>query len=938
MIVLTLLASFANAQYWQQKVDYTIAVSLNAKEKTLDGKASILYTNNSPDTLYYIWFHLWPNAYRSDKTAFSEQMLENGNTRFYFSSREEKGYINRLDFKVEGITARMEDHPSHMDIIKIILPHPLAPGEQKTITTPFHVKLPYNFSRSGYHNNSFQVTQWYPKPAVYDKDGWHPMPYLDQGEFYSEFGTFDVTISLPQNLVVAATGNLQDEEEKAWLKSRTFKVAEASKPKKITSKKPVTTGVSKKISEEVFSSQTKTLRYIQENVHDFAWFASPDYVVAFDTINIEERAVEVFAFYEPGNEETWKDATNYAKEAIQFFSEQVGSYPYNVASIVQGPEGYAGGMEYPTITIISPHLESKDLDIVIAHEIGHNWFYGILASNERMHPWMDEGLTSFYEQKYETKKYGAPSNEVLLLQQTRAVRRTDQPISTSSGDLSYLNYGLSAYYKAAAWFEMIEAKLGSERFNLLIKEYFTTWKFKHPSPSNLTGMIAKYLPSDSSFYLSLLDKKGILPYHQPRGFQFVSVFKKNSIKNYLQNPAENIVFVSPAIGSNHYDKFMLGALITNYKLPPTKFNFLAIPLYAFGSKQFTGLGKLNYSIHSDGLIRKTDFFINASMFARDDFADTAGRKITMNFKKLVPGVRFTLGEKNARSTVRKQIQWKTFFIDEEFLSIRRDTIFDGADTNLIFRYLKPSENRYLNQLQFTYENFRALYPFRIQLQVEQSTDFIRPTLTTTYFFNYAKKGGLSLRFFAGKFIYLGEKDIFKRFENERYHLNLTGPNGYEDYTYSNYFMGRNEFEGISSQQIIMRDGAFKVRTDLLANKVGKTDDWLLSLNLSSTVPDNINPLNVLPVKIPLSVFFDLGTYAEPWQRNSDADRFLYNAGLQLSLFAGSLDIYIPIAYNKVFGDYIKSTIPDNRFLKTISFSINFLNNRNLQEINRELEF
>src|SRR5438552_225321 len=216
--------------YWQQQVNYTIDVSLNDKDHSLDGFEKIEYINNSPDTLKFIWFHLWPNAYKNDKTAFSDQLLENGNTKFYFSDKEQKGYINRLAFKVNNITAIIEDHPQHIDIVKLMLPEPLPSGQRATITTPFHVKLPYNYSRGGHDGQSYQITQWYPKPAVYDRKGWHPMPYLEQGEFYSEFGSFDVSITVPKNYVVAATGELQndpdspdsyrDRDEKQWLLTR----------------------------------------------------------------------------------------------------------------------------------------------------------------------------------------------------------------------------------------------------------------------------------------------------------------------------------------------------------------------------------------------------------------------------------------------------------------------------------------------------------------------------------------------------------------------------------------------------------------------------------------------------------------------------------------------------------------------------------------------
>ena len=153
------------------------------------------------------------------------------------------------------------------------------------------------------------------------------------------------------------------------------------------------------------------------------------------------------------------------------------------------------------------------------------------------------------------------------------------------------------------------------------------------------------------------------------------------------------------------------------------------------------------------------------------------------------------------------------------------------------------------------------------------------------------------------------KPFTKQFATDRYHLNMTGANGYEDYTYSDYFIGRNKFEGLASQQIMMRDGGFKIKTDLLADKVGKTDDWLIAANFNTTIPSNINPLNLLPVKIPLRVFVDIGTYAEAWKPNAGTDRFLFDAGLaDLPFLKETINIYVPLIYSSVYKDYIQSTL------------------------------
>ncbi|WP_121354683.1 M1 family metallopeptidase [Flavisolibacter nicotianae] len=939
------LSSLSYAQTsWQQQIAYTIDVSLNEKEKSLDAFEKLVYTNNSPDTLHFIWFHLWPNAYKNDRTAFSDQLLENGNTRFYFENKDERGYINRLTFKVDGATAKTEDHPQHIDIIKLILPRPLPPNGSIAITTPFHVKLPFDVSRGGYDGQSIQATQWYPKPAVYDKNGWHEMPYLDQGEFYSEFGSYDVRITVPKNYVVAATGELQNAAEKEWLKSRTDElVPEVPKPLKqpINRKNTRTKNSSPRKSSPApeLTQSTKTLRYMQDNVHDFAWFADKNFLVNSDTLLLPSgHVVNVSSFYTRKEKALWQQSIASAKEALRFYSAEVGDYPYNVATVVQGPASFGGGMEYPTITLISPLQDTQELDATIAHELGHNWFYGMLASNERKHPWMDEGMNSFYENKYIERKYGRQEQWEEWYFQYKATRKTDQPIATSSEDFSATNYGLSAYHKTAEWMRELEKELGSEAFRQMMRRYFETWKMKHPQPEDFAEVARGYLGSKTPQLFAQLSAKGILPTNQWKGKTLLTPFQKNAIRNYMQSPTRTLLFLSPVAGYNVYDRLMPGAIFTNYASPTARLTFLAIPLYATGSKSLTGLAKINYARYSEGAIRKTDFFFNASSFHMDDFRDqTNETDLRMRFTRLVPGFRLTLREKNPRSTASRFLQWKTFLIGEQSLKVGVDSIFRPADTTVVYRYSTPRSSRYLNQLQLGYQNTRVLYPFDLTLQAEQAQDFVRTTFTGNYFFNYAKGGGLSVRLFAGKFSYLHGKTIQKQFNNDRYALNLTGPNGYEDYTYSDYFLGRNRFDGLPSQQLMIRDGAFKVRTDLLANKVGKTDNWLAAVNFVTTVPAKLNPLSVLPVQIPLRIFADVGTYAEAWDRANDADRFLFDAGLQVSLLHETVNLYVPLLYSRVYSTYFKSTITHNRFLKTISFSID-INNKTLKKLKQEGDF
>jgi hypothetical protein len=214
-----------------------------------------------------------------------------------------------------------------------------------------------------------------------------------------------------------------------------------------------------------------------------------------------------------------------------------------------------------------------------------------------------------------------------------------------------------------------------------------------------------------------------------------------------------------------------------------------------------------------------------------------------------------------------------------------------------------------------------LYPYSAAVNAQASSYFFRFSFEGNYFFNYAD-GGLSVRMFAGKYIERNFDNIPNGLYLDRFYLNMTGAKGDEDYTYSNYFIGRNSFEGLSSRQIIIRDGGFKIRTDLLSSKIGKTNDWLIAFNFNSSVPAKINPLALLPVKIPLHVFADIGTYAEAWKPEVELDRIIFDAGLHIPLMNGIVNFYFPLFYSSVYGDYVKSTITKNKLFQTMSFDIN----------------
>ena len=299
-------------EYFQQEVNYVIHVTLNDKSHELSSFESVEYINNSDDTLGFIYFHLWPNAYSSNNTDLANQLSVSKGKKRLFGDPELRGFIDSLDFKIKGCKVSWQLLPDQTDICRIALNELLPPGDTIVITTPFHVKLPKGVtSRLGHIGESYQISQWYPKPAVYDKSGWHQMPYLDQGEFYSEFGNFDVSITLPENYTVGATGELQNDTEMKRLDGLASDTSWISTAGMVRDDFPAS------------SYQVKTLRYTGRGIHDFAWFADKRFHVLKGNLILPESGREVTTWIMFTNRQAnlWKYAIKYVNSSISYFQK-----------------------------------------------------------------------------------------------------------------------------------------------------------------------------------------------------------------------------------------------------------------------------------------------------------------------------------------------------------------------------------------------------------------------------------------------------------------------------------------------------------------------------------------------------------------------------------------------------------------------------------------
>lgn len=551
LLLLITFSGHAQRNYFQQQTDYRISVRLNPETKSLKGFIQIEYINHSPDTLSFIWFHLWPNAYKDNHSAFAKQKIASGSSTFHFYAPHQRGYIDSLNFNIDGKHALIAEHPEYNDVVKLWLNQPLLPGSSVTIATPFFVKLPKACSRLGYEGDTYRISQWYPKPAVYDRYGWHPMPYLDQGEFYSEFGTFDVDITVPSHYVVGASGNLLNDNEVAWMDSLS---ARKTTPDSLPSP---------------WNSTEKTLSYRIENTHDFAWFASPFYTVRTDTVTLKNsgKKVKTQAIFKPENSNYWESVPQVLNDAVYKFSEWYMDYPWDVCTAVDGALGAGGAMEYPTITVVGPIGNQTMLEVAVMHEVGHNWFYGILGFNEREFPFLDEGLNTFSESRFMQWKYPAlKMHEALNLGETaakalgmtnfsyhqlyptaylvQARTNSDQPLNLHSDEYTSSNYGMMVYMKSSVVHQTLLGSLGEPEFNRLMQELFKQWAFKHPHPDDVEQFIRANSTTNTDWYFEdLLQSKKVTDYG-------ITAFKNGSVTVKNHKNSSPPLFVSTFANGN----------------------------------------------------------------------------------------------------------------------------------------------------------------------------------------------------------------------------------------------------------------------------------------------------------------------------------------------------------------------------------------------------
>jgi hypothetical protein len=453
----------AQNSYWQQEIKYDIEVDFDHKMHQFNLSQEITYTNNSPDDLEKVFFHLYYNAFQPGSMMdVRSRTIKDPDSRvgerIYRLKPSEIGFQKIISLKNE------KEHDLKFNeqgtILEVFLEKPLRPGKKIKLSMLCHSQVPVQIRRTGRYNKenvAYSMTQWYPKMCEYDLEGWHSNPYIGR-EFHGVWGEFNVTINIDSSFNLGGTGIIQNPNE----------VGFGYENEKFRTKK-------------YFNDKLKW-KFNAKNVHDFAWAADPFFI--HEKTNLSNGTVLHFLHKDDSLNENWKLLQPYAVKCFEFMNKNYGVYPYKQYSIIQGGDG---GMEYPMCTLITAEGSFRGLVSVTVHESIHSWFQGLLGTNESKYEWMDEGFCTYAQYEVLNYLYGKKQLNPLARQYksyNRLANSNFQEPLTTHADFYNLNYvyGVNAYNKGSIFLNQLGYVIGTQNLKSGMKKYFDQWKFKHPKP------------------------------------------------------------------------------------------------------------------------------------------------------------------------------------------------------------------------------------------------------------------------------------------------------------------------------------------------------------------------------------------------------------------------------------------------------------------------
>jgi len=940
----------ASAQYFQQGVQYTIIASQDTSDNSITATTDITYTNNAPQKLDTIYLHLWANAFSDKLSAYSDQSIRMGKLDFYFAKENEMGGYQGLSVQLQGQKVTLYRWKGNPDVVYFLLPKSLLSGKSVNIQTSYQLKLPRKLSRMGFTTYDHYLTYWYPTPAVYDQQGWHPMPYLNMGEMYTEVADFEVQFETPVPSVIATV-----------------------KPEP--------------------SSSANSLYYSADGVIDFAIITSTNkktYKHKLKTKKGNLLDLHTMTRYPQRD----SSAVRYIQAALDYFEPLIGDFPYRSLSIMDKGKKSNSGMEYPgLITVSGADDESGDYEYYLVHELLHQWFYSALAFNQRDHAWLDEGLTTYYQQRYyrEVKGVDHYSEKGSLVMQEgqqplfqsvargQACRHYHLPIETDAMDLDPLNYGLNSYEIPARMFAYLEDYLGQSDFDQGIQDFYKKWRGKHPQPNDLKTSLEKVTSKELNWFFEELIKEdwsydysleslkdGKLEVRHNSGSSppyKITFLAKDDTKQevwvsghtgtqYIDVPAEKFnspildmealsmdinrnnnyvnvrrsiklipglkiddgryreIYFLPTIGYNSSDGGQLGLALYNSTFPGKRLKWALSPSYGFNTGGPVGEGWVSYDHYlKSETFRKLQYKLNVKTYS---FQDSEVFEKPLRYVRISPHVSLHF-QHTAQSQKYSKVYFKPIFINEERPIFSEDEVSISNRTSTLFR------------LGYERYNFWNLGPSEILANLEyqpytndvdQRHHYLKLTASYAKSFFYAPTRSVDFRVWSAYFISNSQRGsnnfdgTFARGTAALIHQ------GFNDYAYDDYFFNRANQNASLDNQIGYQGGGFKTPFGSQYS-IGQTNDFAFSLNVKSNLPIKT------PKIFPLKLFFDLGYYTanETAEAPLEGQSF-YSGGVMLEYGSGLFSIYLPLVNSQVLNDIYENE--GIGILGRISFRIDLL--------------
>lgn len=934
LVVLVFFFSFVSsqsiqAQYFQQGVEYDITARQDTSAHTITASCDIRYTNRSNHVLDTIYLHLWANAFSDKLSAFSNQAIRLGQLDFYFAKKQSMGEYEDLKVTLQGNKITLYQWKGNPDVVYFLLPKKLQPDETLNIETQYKLRLPKKISRMGRTRFDHYLMYWYPSPAVYDHDGWNPMPYLTFGETYMEVADYKVEFDSPIDNIIAST------------------------------------------SEQSTDGSLHTYR--AHGINDFAIITSANkktYSHQLNTRYGSEIDITVMTRYPKRD----SSAMAYLEAALNYFEPLIGPFPYSTLAVMDKGKKSTSGMEYPGLITVSGSDEgSGDYEYYLIHELLHQWFYGALAFDQRQHAWLDEGLTTYYQQRYyqEVKGVDHYSTKAALVMHKgqqpflhtvargQACRHFHLPLSTKVTSTDPANYGFNAYEVPARMFSYLSDYLDKEMFDRAIRSFYSDWRGKHPSPKDLRSSMERTSNRDLSwFFDDLVDRDWSYDYsvESLEGDHIVVKHKSGSTPPYkitfitedkqeedlwvdghsgekkitlpgpqyksaildkdalsmdinrnnnsvnLSRPFKLVpgaklddgryreLYFLPTISFNSSDGGQIGMALYNSTFPSKKLKWALSSAYGFDSSQPVGEAWISYDHYvKHKRYRKLQFKLNAKSYS---FRNSESIESTLRYIRISPHISLHF-KHNAAEQKYSKAYLKTIFLNEEKFVFHEEGFDIASDNSTIFRLgyerydfwnLGPSE--FTAHLEYQpYTN-----------SIGEDHDYLKLTAAYSKSFFYSPGRSVDFRIWGAYFLKNSQRESSNYDGSFARGTNALIYQGFNDYAYDGYFFNRANQDASLDNQIGYQGGGFKTPFGSQYT-IGQSNDLAFALNIKTDLPFKT------PRLLPLKFFLDVGYYTGKTTAESSLEgQSIYSGGLMLEYGEGIFSVYLPLINSQSLTD------------------------------------